>query len=108
MSSDLGFVEYVCEQARDAGVIRFRKMFGEFALYCDEKVVALICDDQLFIKPTEGGRAFLGDPLEVPPYDGSKPYFLIESFDDREWLSELVALTARELPPPKPKRRRSR
>ncbi len=104
MASDLGFVEYVCEQARDAGAIRFRKMFGEFALYCDDKVVALVCDDQLFIKPTQAGRAFLGEPLEVPPYAGAKPYFLIEAFDDREWLSELVALTARELPTPKPKR----
>jgi TfoX/Sxy family transcriptional regulator of competence genes len=45
MASDLGFVEYVCDQMRDAGRVRFRKMFGEFAVYCDERVVALVCDD---------------------------------------------------------------
>lgn len=105
MASELGFVEYVCDQMRDAGMIRFRKMFGEYAVYCDEKVVALICDDQLFIKRTEAGRAFLGEPLEVPPYSGAKPYFLVDSLDDREWLSELVRLTASELPQAEWKRR---
>ena len=108
MSSDQGFIDYVCEQMRDAGAIRSRKMFGEFAIYCDDKVVALVCDDQLFVKPTPGGRAFLGEPVEAPPYTGAKPYFLIDSLDDRDWLSRLVQLTAQDLPVPKPKRPRSR
>jgi TfoX/Sxy family transcriptional regulator of competence genes len=105
VSSDIEFVEYVCDQMRDAGQIRQRKMFGEFAVYCDDKVVALICDDQLFVKPTPGGRAFIGDVVEAPPYPGAKPHFLIEdSLDERGWLTELVRITARELPTPKPKR----
>jgi TfoX/Sxy family transcriptional regulator of competence genes len=106
MASDLGFVEYVCDQMRDAGAVRHRKMFGEFAIYCDEKVVALICDDSLYVRPTSGGRAFIGEPVEAPPYPGSKAHFLIEdSIDDREWLTALTAITARELPEPKPKKR---
>ena len=104
MASDLGFVEYVCDQMRDAGRVRFRKMFGEFAVYCDDKVVALVCDDQLFVKPTPGGRAFIGLPVESPPYPGARPHFLIEGdIDDREWLTGLIGVTARELPPPKAK-----
>ena len=102
MASDLGFVEYVCDQMRDAGRVRFRKMFGEFAVYCDDKVVALVCDDQLFVRPTPGGRAFIGLPVESPPYPGARPHFLIEGdIDDREWLTGLIEVTARELPPPK-------
>jgi TfoX/Sxy family transcriptional regulator of competence genes len=105
VSSDIEFVEYVCDQMRDAGQIRQRKMFGEFAVYCDDKVVALICDDQLFVKPTPGGLAFIGDVVEAPPYPGAKPHFLIEDrLDERGWLTELIRITARELPPPKPKK----
>lgn len=105
MASDLGFIEYVCDQMRDAGRIRSRKMFGEFAIYCDDKVVALVCDDQLFIKATPGGRAFIGMPVESPPYEGAKPAFLIEDrLDDREWLTGLVEVTTRDLPAPKAKR----
>jgi TfoX/Sxy family transcriptional regulator of competence genes len=107
MASDPGFVEYVCDQLRDAGRIRSRKMFGEYAVYCDGKVVALVCDDQLFVKATPGGRAFIGTPVESPPYQGAKPAFLIEDhLDDREWMTGLIALTASELPAPKPKRPR--
>lgn len=109
MASDLSFVEYIVDQIENAGVIRYRKMFGEYAVYCDEKVTALICDNQLFIKPTEAGRAFIGDPVEAPPYPGAKNYFLIEDkLDDREWLSHLVRITAKELPMPKPKKKKKK
>lgn len=104
MGSDPGFVEYVCDQMRDAGTIRYRKMFGEYAVYCDDKVVALICDDQLFITPTAAGREFLEEPIEALPYPGAKLYFLVDGIDDREWLAELVRLTAQELPVPRRKR----
>jgi TfoX/Sxy family transcriptional regulator of competence genes len=104
MASDQQFVSFICEQMADAGPISARKMFGEFAIYCGEKVVALVCDNQLFVKPTAGGKALLGDPAEGPPYPGAKPHFLIDDgLDDREALSQLIALTARELPVPKPK-----
>jgi TfoX/Sxy family transcriptional regulator of competence genes len=109
MASDPDFVAYVCEQMRDAGLVRSRKMFGEYAIYCGEKVVALVCDDRVFVKPTAAGRALIGEPHESPPYPVAKPHFLIEAeLDDREWLSELVRLTARELPAPKPKQPKKR
>jgi len=104
MSSDENFVKFVAEQMEDAGVIRYRKMFGDYAVYCNEKVVALVCDDKVFIKPTQAGRAFIGEPLEATAYPGAKPSFFIEDkFEDREWFGELVRITAAELPAPKPK-----
>jgi TfoX/Sxy family transcriptional regulator of competence genes len=105
MASDLKFAEYVRDQANDAGRITFRKMFGEYALYCDQKVVAFICDNQLFVKPTETGREFIGDVVEAPPYPGAKMYFLVEDqLDDREWLANLIRITSLEVPVPKPKK----
>lgn len=105
MASDQNFVTFVCDQMRSAGVISSRKMFGEYAIYCDGKVVALICDNQLFVKPTAGGKALLGSPEEAPPYKSAKPHYLIDNgLDDPEWISRLVATTARELPMPKVKK----
>lgn len=107
MSSDAAFVEYVCDQVSGAGAIASRKMFGEYAIYCDGRVVALVCDDQLFVKPTAGGRAMMDHVVEAPPYPGAKPHLLIgEQMEDREWLSRLIAVTWREVPAPKPKRQR--
>ncbi|AFG36491.1 TfoX/Sxy family protein [Spirochaeta africana] len=102
MASSQEIVDFICEQIQDAGEIRSRKMFGEYAVYCNNKVIGLICQDSLYIKPTKAGRAYIGVPTEVPPYNGAKPYFLVEDqVEDREWLSELVRQTEQELPPPK-------
>ncbi len=107
MASDLNYVEFVVDQMENAGEIRYRKMFGEFTVYCNEKVVALICDNQLFVKPTEEGKSFIGSVVESPPYPGAKPFFLIEDqVEDKEWISRLIHLTENELPRPKPKKKR--
>ena len=106
MSSQQKTVDYILEQSGGAGVITAKKMFGEYGLYCDGKVFAFVADDQLFIKPTEAGRAYLGEVVEAEAYPGSKLYFLIEGerWDDAEWLAGLVKATADDLPMPKPKK----
>jgi TfoX/Sxy family transcriptional regulator of competence genes len=108
MSSDENLVEFIVDQMKNAGIITYRKMFGEYAIYSDEKIVALVCDNQLFVKPTESGRAFIGNVIEAPPYLGAKLSFLIEDkFEDQEWISNLVRITAKELPIPKPKKKKA-
>ena len=100
-------IDFLLDQIEAAGNVRARKMFGEYALYLDEKVVALVCDDHLFVKVTGSGKEFVGDRYEEgAPYPGAKPWMHIpkEMFDDREWLSELLRATADALPAPKPKK----
>lgn len=81
-------------------------MFGELVIYCDGKLFGQVCDNRLFIKPAEAGRAFIGNVIEASPYPGAKLNFLIEDkLDDRKWLSHLVKVTVAELPPPKPKKK---
>ncbi len=105
MASDLDFVEYVCDQVRDAGPVSFKKMFGEYALYLENKVVALVCDNQLFVKQTQAGRTLLKTVVESPPYPGAKPHFLIgENIEDRDLMRQLFKVTGNELPEPKPKK----
>ena len=107
MASDKNQLDFVLDQIRDAGVVTAKRMFGEFGIYCDGKIVALFCDNQLFVKPTDRGRAYIRRPIEAPPYPGAKPYFLIEGqIEDRGWISELITLTAREQSLPKKRARK--
>ena len=55
MASDPEYVAYVCEQAGLGAELTHRKMFGEYALYPHGRVVALVYDNELFVKPTFGG-----------------------------------------------------
>lgn len=79
-----------------------RKMFGEYALYLGEKVVALVCDDTLFIKPTVGALAMVPDPEMAPAYAGGKPMIVgNELLDDLETCAQILRQVATDLPPPK-------
>lgn len=106
MASTQKTVDYLTGQIQDAGPIRSRKMFGEYAIYCDDKVVALVCDDQLFVKVTEPGRALLRSQHLGAPYPGAKDSFMIspDDWSDAVYLSELIRVTAMALPVPKKKR----
>lgn len=108
MSTSEEFMIYLSDQLRGAGVITYRKMFGEYALYCDSKVIGLVCDGMFFLKKTDAGRKLLKEVCEAPAYEGAKPSFLITSTDDREHLAKLVRATWHELPFPKPKKAKKR
>lgn len=97
-------VEYVLDQL-DPLPVRARSMFGEYALYCDEKTVAFICDDTVFMKPTTVGEELLGPETLAPAYPGSKLYYAVpgDRLENREWLQDLVQRTADVVPLPKPK-----
>ena len=103
MASRQSTVDYLVEQMAGAGEVTAKKMFGEYGVYCDGKMVALICDDQLFVKPTDAGRALTDEVPEGCPYPGAKPCLLIpgDRWEDRAWLARLVADTAAGLTPPK-------
>ena len=107
MASDQHFVDFVVEQLEQAGEVSSRAMFGGHTIYCQGKVVALVTDNRLFVKPTAAGRSFIGTVVEAPPYPGARLAFLIEDqLDDKAWMGQLISLTENELPLPKPKKKR--
>lgn len=108
MASNPEFVKYLADQLSDAGEITYRKMFGEYGMYLDGKIFALICDNQLFIKITEAGRQIAPNLETAPPYEGAKEYFLFEEVDNRDFFVKFVTATWKELPLPKPKKGRKK
>ncbi len=105
MASTEEFVRYVCDQISDAGNIQYRKMFGEYGIYCNEKYCACICDNRIFVKITEAGKRLMPNGKTALPYAGSKnECFLITEFDDWECIVNLIKKTCEELPEPKRKK----
>jgi len=107
MSSNQSTVDFLIDQMMGAGEVSYKKMFGEYGIYCDGKIVASVCDDKLFVKPTVRGRAYIGNVVEASPYPGAKPAFVItgEKLKGAGWLSELIRITTEELPIPVKKKK---
>ena len=81
-------------------------MFGEYGVYCDDKIVALVCDDTFYLKPSPASAALGIHLVPAPPYPGAKDYFVIGAavVEDDESFRRVVKATADALPPPKPKK----
>ena len=108
MASNADFVQYIADQCAGAGEITFKKMFGDYGIYCEGKIFGLICDDCFYLKPTEAVRPLLRTVELRPPYDEAKDYFLITEVDDHDYLSMLVRETCKVLPEPKRKPAKSK
>ncbi len=106
MASTLDFVVYICEQISGAGDVTYKKMFGEYGIYCNAKIIGLVCENQFFVKKTIAGGALLELPEEAAPYTGAKPHFVIDCLENRDFLSLFIRETYNELPMPKPKKKR--
>jgi len=82
-------------------------MFGEYALYVDEKVVAFVCDNSVFLKPCVPTKALTEGFPVAPPYPGAKDYSVIDEFlDEPHRLQQLLLVTASALPKSKPKKQK--
>ena len=109
MATDRSFVEYVGEQSGLDERITFKRMFGEYGIYIDGKVVAFTCDNSLFVKAADATHALTANLPRRPPYPGAKPYPVAdELLDDSEQLHALLVATADAMPKPKAKKPKAR
>ena len=109
MATDPSFAAYVAEQGQGAGDVVVKRMFGEYGMHVDGVFVALVCEDQFFLKPTDAVRALLAEVDEAPPYPGAKPYLRLGAeLEDPERFADLLKRTVAALPPAKPKKPRAK
>lgn len=87
MATDNDYIEYIHEQAGFGARLTHKKMFGEYSLYLDGKVVAFACDNSLLLKPTEAGRVLLPTVTPGKPHPDAKDYYVLDEYlDDTELL----------------------
>ncbi|MEA4958828.1 MAG: TfoX/Sxy family protein [Anaerolineaceae bacterium] len=103
------FIEYLIEQFSPAGTITTVRMFGEYGLYLDGKIIGLVCDNQFFLKKTQAAADMLGENALIGyPYTGSRGMYVFDSLDDQDFVCSLLRASWEELPFPKPKKPRGR
>ena len=108
MSTQKETIAFILEKLGSPDRFATRAMFGEYALYCQDKVVGLVCDDELFVKITEPGKQFVGAKYQEGfPYPGAKPAIHVSAdmLENRRFLSELIAITTKALPTRNPKKK---
>jgi len=108
MATSVDFMEYVCAQLSGCGgAVRYRKMFGEYMVYLNDKPVLLVCDNTVYVKTLPALDELMAGSARGVPYDGAKEHWMLD-IDDREKLLAAAGILERVTPLPKPRRKKPR
>jgi TfoX/Sxy family transcriptional regulator of competence genes len=105
MATSIEFIEFVVEQIRRTGDVRYRKMFGEYMVYVNDKPLLLVCDDTVFVKILGALEDVMGDADKGYPYDGAKEHYILD-IDDAEFAEKVVGIIEPITPIPKPRKKK--
>lgn len=107
MSTTQDFAEYVCEQIRDSGNVRYRKMFGEYMVYVNDKPILLVCDNTVFVKQIDAVAELFQSADVGYPYNGAKPHYILD-IDDAALSNQVVSVLEPLTFIPKPKKKKAK
>lgn len=90
MATSVSFIQYVCEQLNGIGSIRYRKMFGEYMVYVNDKPVVIVCNDTAYVKMLEEIQEIMKDSKTGYPYEGAKEHYILD-IDDSSFSKIVVS-----------------
>ncbi len=105
MATTLDYIEYVCDQIHGTGMVRYRKMFGEYMVYVNDKPILLVCDNTVFVKKLDCIKELLQDASTGFPYNGSKEHYILD-IDNRNLACEVIDVLEPLIPVPKPRKKK--
>ena len=87
MASSKEYLTYVLELLREVDGVYYKKMMGEYILYCGPVIFGGIYDNRFLIKKTEYSSSL--KLKEAIPYPGAKPMLQMDS-EDPDVIKEIV------------------
>jgi TfoX/Sxy family transcriptional regulator of competence genes len=105
MATTLDFIEYVCDQINDVGVVRHKKMFGEYMVYVNDKPILLVCDNTVYVKILPCLEGLLSNAEKGFPYKGAKEHYALDT-DNADLLRAVIEVLEPITPLPKPRKKK--
>ena len=106
MASTADFVEYICEQIQGVGFIRYKKMFGEYMVYVNDKPILLVCDNTVYVKMLDEIKELMQDAAIGTPYNGAKQHYILD-IDNSDFSKEIIGILEPITPIPKPRKKKA-
>ncbi|MDR2100693.1 MAG: hypothetical protein LBP40_07715 [Campylobacteraceae bacterium] len=103
MASDLNYVQYVIDQIKTDCTLTYKKMFGEYLIYVNNKPIIMICDNTAFVKMLDCVKPLMQNAQTGFPYEGAKEHYIVD-IDNSEDLSNLITILEKNTSEPKRKK----
>lgn len=104
MACTSDFIDFICSQIAEVGIIRSRKMFGDYMIYVNEKPVILACDNIAYVKVHPAIDDIMTNAEKGIPYDGAKEHYIL-NVEHKEDVLNVVKTLEQVLPYPKSKKK---
>lgn len=105
MATTNEYIEYVCDQIYGTGEIRYKKMFGEFMVYVNDKPILIVCNNTIFVKKLDCIQEMMTNAETGYPYKGAKEHYILD-IDDSEFCKKVVIEAEKVTSIPKPKKKK--
>ena len=89
MSTSFNYIDYVLNQIEEPYFVRYKKMFGEYMVYVDEKPTFLVCDNVVFVKIHPSIEGLMQNAEQGFPYDGAKLHYVLD-IDDKILVKNVI------------------
>lgn len=107
MATTQEYIEFVCEQVRGEWDVRYKKMFGEYMVYINDKPVLLVCDNTVFVKPLDCIAGMMAAADRGHPYEGAKEHYILD-VEDTELVGQVIGELEKVTPLPKPRKKKAK
>lgn len=102
MATSQEYIDFVCSMISNEYTVRYKKMFGEYMVYVNDKPVLLVCNNSVFVKQLNEVKDFLQSAEEGIPYKGSKPHYIMD-MENKELVDSVIRILKEVTPVPKKK-----
>lgn len=100
MASNIAYIEFVCSKLSSFGIVRYRKMFGDYMVYLNEKPIILVCDNIAYVKQHPSITEMMENAETGIPYEGAKEHYILD-VEHEEPMQTVIKTLEKILPYPK-------
>ncbi len=104
MATSQDYIIFVSDQIRDTGEIRYKKMFGEYMVYVNDKPILLVCNNTVYIKKLPEIQEHMTTAELGFPYNCAKEHYILD-IEDSELSKIIIDILEPITKVPKPKKK---
>lgn len=105
MATSADYIAFVCDQIVGVGEIRYKKMFGEYMVYVNEKPILLVCDNTVYVKKLQEIEELMKNAPCGAPYDGAKEHYILD-IEDTVQCKKVIEVLEKTIPLPQKKKKK--
>lgn len=89
MATTIDYIEFICEQLTPYGKVHYKKMFGEYMVYIEDRPLLIVTDNTVYAKCLDSLKELMKNNETGYPYQGAKLHYILD-VEDKEITGQVI------------------